>query len=94
VGLVMAQLVLCGGLFEVVGRQGVEQLSWAAPSRWGYAAAAASVDLRALAVNPSADALWKHTAAAWWWAMGVLALQGVVLTYAARWALRRHEPGR
>ena len=54
VGLVMAQLVLCGGLFEVVGRQGVEQLSWAAPSRWGYAAAAASVDLRSLAVNPSA----------------------------------------
>jgi ABC-type multidrug transport system ATPase subunit len=94
VGLVMAQLVLCGGLFEVVGRSGVEQLSWLAPSRWGYAAAAATVDLRALAVNPSADALWKHTAGAWWWAMGVLALQGVVLTGAARWALRRHEPGR
>jgi ABC transport system ATP-binding/permease protein len=94
VGLVMAQLVLCGGLFEVVGRQGVEHLSWLAPSRWGYAAAAATVDLRALALNPSADALWKHTAEAWWWAMGVLALQGVVVTGAARWALRRHEPGR
>jgi ABC-type multidrug transport system ATPase subunit len=94
VGLVMAQLVLCGGLFEVVGRQGVEHLSWLAPSRWGYAAAAASVDLRSLALNPSADALWKHTAGAWWWAMGVLALQGVVVTGATRWALRRHEPGR
>ncbi|GAA0930634.1 hypothetical protein GCM10009558_043740 [Virgisporangium aurantiacum] len=94
VGLVMAQLVLCGGLFEVVGRQGVEYLSWLAPSRWGYAAAAASVDLRSLALDPSADALWNHTAGAWWWAMGVLALQGVVVTGATRWALRRHEPGR
>jgi ABC-type multidrug transport system ATPase subunit len=94
VGLVMAQLVLCGGLFAVVGRQGVEQVSWLVPSRWGYAAAAASVDLRSLAVNPSADALWKHTAGAWWWAMGVLALQGLVVSCATRWALRRHEPGR
>jgi ABC-type multidrug transport system ATPase subunit len=94
VGLVMAQLVLCGGLFDVVGRNGIEQLSWLAPSRWGYAAAATTVDLRSLVVNPSADALWKHTAGAWWWAMGVLALQGAVVTCAARWALRRHEPGR
>ncbi|MDG6106220.1 FHA domain-containing protein [Dactylosporangium aurantiacum] len=94
VGLVMAQLVLCGGLFAVVGRAGVEQLSWLAPARWGYAAAAATVDLRALAVDPSADALWRHTAAAWWWAVGVLALQGVLVTVAGRWALRRHEPGR
>ncbi|MEO3927786.1 FHA domain-containing protein [Micromonosporaceae bacterium B7E4] len=94
VGLVMAQLVLCGGLFEVVDRTGVEQLSWFAPARWGYAAAAASVDLRSLTVNPSADALWRHTTGAWWWAMGVLALQGGVLTAATRWALRRHEPGR
>ncbi len=94
VGLVMAQLVLCGGLFAVVGRAGVEQLSWLAPARWGYAAAAATVDLRSLELNPSGDALWRHTAAAWWWAMGVLALQGAAVTAAGRWALRRHEPGR
>ncbi|MDW5327093.1 FHA domain-containing protein [Plantactinospora sp. KLBMP9567] len=94
VGLVMAQLVLCGGLFEVVDRTGVEQLSWFAPARWGYAAAAATVDLRSLTVNPSADALWRHRTGAWWWAMGVLALQAGVLTAATRWALRRHEPGR
>ncbi|WP_327004732.1 FHA domain-containing protein [Dactylosporangium sp. NBC_01737] len=94
VGLVMAQLVLCGGLFAVVGRAGVEQLSWLAPARWGYAAAAATVDLRALELNPSADALWRHTAAAWWWAMGVLAVQAVAVAGAGRWALRRHEPGR
>src|SRR4029453_17394186 len=79
VGLVMAQLVLCGGLFAVVGRTAVEQLSWLAPRRWGYAAAAATVDLRAVAANPPADALWRHTAHAWLWAIGLLLVQAVVM---------------
>ncbi|MGH3739003.1 MAG: ATP-binding cassette domain-containing protein, partial [Micromonosporaceae bacterium] len=94
VGLVMAQLVLCGGLFEVVGRGGVEQLSWLAPSRWGYAAAASTVELRELQLEPSPDQLWDHTVGQWAWAMAVLWLQAALLTGAARWALRRHEPGR
>jgi ABC-type multidrug transport system ATPase subunit/pSer/pThr/pTyr-binding forkhead associated (FHA) protein len=94
VGLVMAQLVLCGGLFAVVDRTGVEQLSWLAPARWGYAAAASTVDLRSISLDPPADALWRHTATAWWWAMGVLTVQAIALTLATRLALRRHEPGR
>jgi ABC transport system ATP-binding/permease protein len=94
VGLVMAQLVLCGGLFAVVGRVVVGQLSWLAPSRWGYAAAAATVDLRAIAANAPADALWRHTVPAWFWATGLLLAQTVVMTLATRLALRRHEPGR
>ncbi|MFF5073588.1 FHA domain-containing protein [Micromonospora olivasterospora] len=92
VGLVMAQLVLCGGLFAVVERAGIEQLSWFAPARWGYAAAAATVDLRAIMLKPTPDALWAHTTGAWSWAMAVLAGQTVLLTAAVRWALRRHEP--
>jgi ABC-type multidrug transport system ATPase subunit/pSer/pThr/pTyr-binding forkhead associated (FHA) protein len=92
VGLVMAQLVLCGGLFDVVGRAGIEQLSWLAPARWGYAAAATTVDLRAIMIEPAPDALWTHTAGAWTWALAVLLGQTVLLTVAARWALRRHEP--
>ncbi|MFG3421723.1 FHA domain-containing protein [Micromonospora sp. NPDC049460] len=92
VGLVMAQLVLCGGLFAVVERAGIEQLSWLAPARWGYAAAAATVDLRAIMLKPAPDALWAHTTGAWSWAMAVLAGQTVLLTAAVRWALRRHEP--
>ncbi|MBT8227173.1 MAG: FHA domain-containing protein [Dactylosporangium sp.] len=94
VGLVMAQLVLCGGLFDIVGRGGIEQLSWIAPARWGYAASAATVDLRSIMLEPPADALWAHTAGAWGWAMGVLAFQGLVMVIATRLALRRHEPGR
>ncbi|WP_412543527.1 ATP-binding cassette domain-containing protein [Longispora sp. K20-0274] len=94
VGLVMAQLVLSGGLFEVVGRAGVEQLSWLSPSRWGYAAAAVTVDLRSLMVDPPDDPLWRHELGRWLWALWVLVTLGVLLTAATRWALRRHEPGR
>jgi ABC-type multidrug transport system ATPase subunit len=94
VGLVMTQLVLCGGLFAVVDRPVVEQLSWLASARWGYAAAAATVDLRAIAVDPPDDGLWRHSAQTWCWAAGMLLLQTMVLTAATRIALRRHEPGR
>jgi ABC-type multidrug transport system permease subunit len=45
VGVVMVQLVLCGALVPVAGRAVLEQLAWLAPARWGFAAAAASVDL-------------------------------------------------
>src|SRR5579875_2345661 len=45
---IMAQLVLSGGLVPVTGRLVLDQLSWAMPSRWGYAAAASTIDLRHL----------------------------------------------
>jgi ABC-type multidrug transport system ATPase subunit len=94
VGLVMAQLVLSGGLFAVVDRPGIEQVSWLAPSRWAYAATAATADLRTIMLNAPRDPLWDHRARAWLLAVAVLAGQGLLLSVAARRALRRHEPGR
>jgi ABC transport system ATP-binding/permease protein len=44
---VMAQLVLSGGMITVTGRK-LDPLSWLTPARWGYAATASTVDLRAL----------------------------------------------
>ncbi|HXA12730.1 MAG TPA: ATP-binding cassette domain-containing protein, partial [Mycobacterium sp.] len=44
----MLQLVLAGGLIPVTGRIFLDQLSWAMPSRWGYAASASTVNLRVL----------------------------------------------
>jgi len=38
--ITMAQLVLSGGLVPVVGKPGLEQVSWFVPARWGYAAVA------------------------------------------------------
>jgi ABC-type multidrug transport system ATPase subunit len=94
VGLVMAQLVLSGGLFAVAGRAVVSQLSWLAPARWAYAAAAATVDLTKVMPDPPDDTLWDHSSGRWLTAAGVLVGQTVLLLIATRLALRRHEPGR
>jgi len=82
----MAQLVLCGGLIPVADRLGLEQVSWASPSRWGYGAAASTVDVtaksRAFAATPVPaaagaprdDPLWEHGSAPWWRDIGMLLL--------------------
>lgn len=72
---VMAQLVLCGGMVPVTGRLGLDQLSFAMPARWGYAAAAATVDLRHLVPDSllSQDRFWQHTLTTWLFDMGMLA---------------------
>jgi ABC transport system ATP-binding/permease protein len=43
--VVMFQVVLSGGIFPLHGKVGLEQVSWLSPSRWGYAATGATVDL-------------------------------------------------
>jgi ABC transport system ATP-binding/permease protein len=90
--VVMTQLVLSGGLFELDGQRVLEQVSWVAQTRWGFAAAGSTVDLTNMA--PVADKLWDHTAFAWWRSVAVILVQGVLLAAAARLALVRHEPGR
>jgi len=76
----MLQLVLAGGLVPVTGRIFLDQLSWVMPSRWGYAASASTVNLRALlpgTLGPK-DSHWLHTRDAWLLDMGMLgALSGV-----------------
>jgi ABC-type multidrug transport system ATPase subunit len=90
--LVMAQLVLSGGLFELSGQKVLEQVSWISPTRWGYAAGASTVDLTRSPLLH--DTLWVHSAGAWWRSMLILFGQLVVLVVATRLALRRLEPGR
>jgi len=88
---VMAQLVLSGALFPIVGQWPLEVLGWFNPSRWGYAAAAATTDLQRF---PFVDPLWHHDAANWWRWLTILCVQTVALLGAARWALSRYEHGR
>lgn len=90
--VVMAQLVLSGGLFELAGEAVMEQLSWLSPSRWGFAAAAATVDLQSMAA--ARDALWDHTALSWLRSVSLLLLQFAAFAGAARVAITRLEPGR
>ena len=81
---VMAQLVLCGGMVPVTGRLGLDQLSVFMPARWGYAAAASTIDLRTLVPGAEVprDRFWEHTTKIWLLDMGMLA--GLSLFY---WAL-------
>ena len=70
----MLQLVLAGGLIPVTGRIFLDQLSWLVPSRWGYAASASTVNLRALVPGSLVpkDSHWLHTRSAWLLDMGML----------------------
>ncbi len=88
---VMAQLVLCGGLFQIAGQQTLEIISWIDPGRWGFAASAATTNL----VNfPLQDPIWSHTAFNWWRAVLVMFFQIALLVVGTRFALKRYEPGR
>ncbi|MET7397107.1 FHA domain-containing protein [Dactylosporangium sp. NPDC005572] len=90
--VVMAQLVLSGGLFELDGQTVLEQISWLFPTRWGLAAGASTVDLQSMI--PFKDSLWEHTTGAWWRSVLILVVQIGALIGLARLALRRLEPGR
>ncbi|WP_081665062.1 ATP-binding cassette domain-containing protein [Mycobacterium sp. UM_CSW] len=87
---VMAQLVLCGGMVPVTGRLGLDQLSFAMPARWGYAAAASTVDLRHLVPDTllSQDRFWEHTSKVWLIDIGMLAALSVIYGGFVRWKIR------
>ncbi|ORW92286.1 ABC transporter ATP-binding protein [Mycobacterium sp. IEC1808] len=86
----MLQLVLAGGMVPVTGRIFLDQLSWVMPSRWGYAASASTVDLRALVPGSllAQDAHWVHTRGAWLFDMGMLVALSAVYSAIVRWRIR------
>jgi ABC-type multidrug transport system ATPase subunit len=45
---VMFQVILTGGIFPVAGKVGLEQIAYVAPSRWGFAAVASTVNLNVI----------------------------------------------
>jgi ABC-type multidrug transport system ATPase subunit len=87
---IMAQLVLCGGMVPVTGRLALDQMSFAMPARWGYAAAAATVDIRHLVPGSllPQDRFWEHTSKIWLFDMGMLAALSVFYFGFVRWKIR------
>jgi ABC transport system ATP-binding/permease protein len=77
--VVMAQLVLCGGMIPVTGRPVLDQLSWLTPSRWGYAAGASTTDVLAIVPGVPDDDLWRHSAP--WWGLSATALVVLALVF-------------
>jgi ABC transport system ATP-binding/permease protein len=94
--VVMAELVLCGGMFGVKGRIPLEQLAWLSPSRWAYAMAASTVDLNDLRRTAAGDQdpLWDYKTSSWLIAAGACAVQALVLVILLAVRLRRLDPQR
>ncbi|MBX6391472.1 MAG: ATP-binding cassette domain-containing protein, partial [Frankia sp.] len=95
----MAQLVLSGGLIGMAGRIGLEQVSWLAPSRWSFAAMAATDDLNNVAMlgneqlgTDQRDPLWNHEGGIWLLDIVMCVLIGAAMLYLTTVMLRRIEP--
>ena len=87
---IMSQLVFSGGMIPVTDRLVLDQMSWATPARWGFAASASTVDLIRLVPGPLTpqDDHWKHTSGAWLFDMAMLILISVVYVGFVRWRIR------
>ena len=86
----MLQLVLAGGMIPVTDRLVLDQMSWAIPARWGYAASAATVNLRELvpgSLSPQ-DSHWTHSRPAWLFDMAMLAVLSLAYSLVVWWRIR------
>ncbi len=102
--VVMAELVLSGGMFGVNGRPPLEQLAWLSPSRWAFAMGASTISLNDLkqAARQDTDPLWGAVAGeagldrttTWLMGAGASAVEALVLVLLLVLALRRMDPHR
>jgi ABC-type multidrug transport system ATPase subunit len=92
----MVQVVLSGGVVPLHNNAGLEQLAMIAPSRWGLAAAATTVNL--YKINPPIgainDPLWIQTSQHWLRDIGILIGLSVIFALLAYIKLRTLGPRR
>jgi ABC transport system ATP-binding/permease protein len=91
--LSLAQVVLSGGVVALNGKAGLNQLSYFAPSRWGFAATASTTRLSRIDALPP-DPLWRHTPAQWFMDVGLEAVLGVLFALITWRMIIRLSPGR
>jgi ABC-type multidrug transport system ATPase subunit/pSer/pThr/pTyr-binding forkhead associated (FHA) protein len=100
--LLLAQFVLAGLSFSV-SKLGVQQISWLMSARWGFAAAASTVDYEALggcdpnpipaaAVRPACLGSWGHGAGVWFGDMFALVVLTALFLSIAWVLLMRSDP--
>ena len=87
---IMSQLVFSGGMIPVTDRLVLDQMSWATPARWGFAASASTADLIKLVPGPLTpkDSHWEHTPSAWLFNMAMLAAISIFYVSFVRWKIR------
>jgi len=94
---VLAEVVLSGGVFRLNGMAGLGQLSWLSPSRWGFGAAASTVNLNQVTPPPpgnTPDPLWQHSPHIWLLNMAMQLALTAVLAGLTWWRLHQASPGR
>jgi ABC transport system ATP-binding/permease protein len=94
--LTMFQVILSGGVLPFNGMNGLSQLSWIAPARWGFAALASTVNLNGIGLLPGTDAdpLWTTSSGAWLRDVGITAGWAAVYLLVTYSQLRRLGPRR
>jgi len=93
--LVMVQVVTTGGIFAIHGKAGIEEIAWFTPSRWGFAANAATTDLNTVGgytASNNADPYWNHTAHAWLIDIGAMAVLFLFYSAITWWRLNKLGP--
>ena len=84
----LASLLFAGALVSLVGSLGYEQVSWFIPARWGFSAAAATVDLRRIDKLADHNPPWSHYSGWWVFDMVMLVVLGVLWAGFVRYRLR------
>jgi ABC-type multidrug transport system ATPase subunit len=91
----MVQVVLSGYVVPLDNNAGLKQLAVIAPSRWGLAAAASTVNLNVITAPVTVtDPLWKQTSANWLRDMGIMVGLGIIFALLAYIKLRTLGPRR
>ncbi len=87
---IMSQLVFSGGMIWVTDRFLLDQLSWATPARWGYAASSSTINIEKLVPGPvkPKDQHWVHKPSAWLFDMAMLAVLCIVYSGIVWWKIR------
>jgi hypothetical protein len=91
----LVQVVLSGGLVALGGKAGLSQVAWFAPSRWGFAATASTVNLNVLTPHGGiTDPLWNQAPGTWLRDVGLLVALAVLFTLITWLRLLRLGPRR
>jgi hypothetical protein len=92
----MVQVVLSGYVVPLANNQGLKQFSMISPSRWGFAAAASTVNINQLTPlrQGVVDPLWTTTSSNWLRDMGFMIGLAVIFALLAYIKLRTLGPRR
>ncbi|OBH40537.1 ABC transporter [Mycobacterium intracellulare] len=93
VPVILASALFNGSLVQLVSLWGLQQISWFVPAQWGFAASAATVNLRRTDPLAANVLTWTHYSGWWVFDMVMLGLFGAVAAGFTLYRLRAPLPG-